>query len=223
MLSQTPPAAASGLLQQILGAHRAWTATPNSVRIIGTVTRGATTETLKITATKQEEALVESGSTKRISTLSTGSQNKDGKVTGLPTLDGFAQLDATSVFFLSQLAAKSLTVSAPIPAVMPGGAGQRIHVQGSRSQLHYGRLRVADEMDLYVSAEGLLIGVARAFYPNSPQFQFSQAYAFFDYKQTNGVLLPYRIERYLKGRKVETITVTSYEFDVPVTPTLFIP
>ena len=44
-----------------------------------------------------------------------------------------------------------------------------------------------------------------------------------DYRITDGVLLPYRIDRYLKGGKIETIEVAKYEFDIPAAPSLFAP
>jgi|SRR5438876_231900 len=220
--AQLPPVVPSGLLGQILAAHRLAVA-PSSVRITGNVTRGAVTEPIKITATSKDETLVESGSTKRVATTAASFQDKDSKVTALPTLPGFSQLDATSVFLVAQLASRPVTVAAPVPAAMPSGLGQRIRVQSGRSELHYAKIKVRDEADLYINGEGLLAGVSRSFYESAPRFKFSQAYAFSDYKSTNGVLLPYRIEKYLKGRKIETISVTSYEFDVPVAPTLFAP
>ena len=65
MFSQTPPPQPPALtLQAMLGAHHAWTTAPASVRITGTLTRGKATEPVKITATAQEEALVESAAGK---------------------------------------------------------------------------------------------------------------------------------------------------------------
>src|SRR5207249_12074443 len=84
--SQLPPVVASRLLGQILAAHRGWPAPPSSVRITGTLTRGKTTEPIKITATAQEEALVESGTGKLVATAKSRFQEKDGKVTSEPTL-----------------------------------------------------------------------------------------------------------------------------------------
>ncbi len=216
-----PPSGPATALDAILRAHHAWTTPPASVRIIGTLTRGKTTEPIKITATAEEEALVESGTSKLVATTSSRFQDKDGKITPEPTLSGFSQLDVTGLFFLAQLAVRPVSVASPVAAVTPGGAGRRVHVRSNRSQLHYGRLRVIDEADFYTGSDGLLAGISRSFYESLPRFKFSQAYAFSDYRDTNGVLLPYRIDRYLKGRVIETITVTSYEFDVPAAPTLF--
>ena len=225
VLAQTvgPPQGPAAALQGILRAHRAWTTPPASVQITGTLTRDKMTEPVKITATRQEEALVESGTAKRVATTSVHFEDKQGKVTPLPTLSGFTQLDATSLFFLAQMAARPVTVAPAVPAVTPGGPGQRIRVRSNRTEMHYGKIGVADEVDLYVGPGGLLTGLSRSFYESAPRFKFSHAYAFSDYKETNGILLPYRIERYLKGRNVETIVVTSYEFDVPAAPTLFSP
>src|SRR5438876_504455 len=106
--AQLPPVVPSGLLGQILAAHRL-AAAPSSVRITGNVTRGRVTEPIKITATAQEEALVESGTGKLVATAKSRFQEKDGKVTSEPTLGGFSQLDITGVFLLAHLAARRNT------------------------------------------------------------------------------------------------------------------
>ena len=137
MFSQTPaPQPPAVTLQAMLGAHHAWTTPPPSARITGTLTRGKTTEPVKITATAQEEALVESATTKLVATTSSRFQDKDGKITPEPTRSGFSQLDVTGVFFLAQLAGRPVSVDPPVPAATPGGAGQRIHVRSTRSELH---------------------------------------------------------------------------------------
>src|SRR5206468_10725281 len=130
-----PPSGPATALDAILRAHHAWTTPPASVRIIGTLTRGKTTEPIKITATAQEEALVESGTAKLVATTSSRFQDKDGKITPEPTLSGFGQLDVTGVLFLAHLAARAVSVAPPVPAATPDGVRQRIHVRSNRTEL----------------------------------------------------------------------------------------
>jgi hypothetical protein len=218
--SQAAPAAVP--LQQLLAAHGAWK-NPNSIQILGTSTIGAVSTPIKITATKQEEVLTERGANKQVSTTTASFKDDGTKVKWDATPGGFVQLDVTGIFFLSQLADRSLTIAAPRAVPLPGGPAQQIHVNSNRTETHYGRLRVKDEFDLFVGANGLLSGISRSFYPSDPRFRFTVAYMFSDYKDTNGVLLPYRIEAFVRGNKFETIVVDSYQVNVPAAPSLFAP
>ena len=83
------------------------------------------------------------------------------------------------------------------------------------------RLKVADEMDVFVSDSVLLLGIERTFYALSPIFKASVRYAFSDFRDSGGVVLPYQIEKSVNEAVVERIHVTSYAFDVATSPTLF--
>jgi hypothetical protein len=210
-------------IEQLLRAHKAWDHAPNSIEINGASTIGNTTKPIKITATRLEEVLTERDTKKQIATAAKSFKDDGTKLQYDPTPSGFAQLDVTGVFFLAQLGDRTLTVGASKSAQIPQGPGQAVHVSGNRSQFHYGRIQVRDQFDLYVGADGLLAGISRSFYENDPRIRFTIAYAFSDYRETGGVLLPYRIETYLKGSKVETIVVDSYHLDVPASSSLFTP
>jgi hypothetical protein len=103
------------------------------------------------------------------------------------------------------------------------GSGQslRVRVRGQRSEWHFRRFEVADQLDLYVGSSGLLEGISRTFYENEPRWERTVAVRFGDYRETQGVLLPYHIERYQDGNLTETIAIDTYTFDVPAGAELF--
>ncbi len=218
-LAQTP---VSDPIQSLLKAHNAWPQPPASVRITATSTRDGVTEPLAITATRQEELLLEYGARRRVATSNSQFEERGGKLLVDPAPPGFAQLDITSVFLLAQLAGRPVQIESLGPSSLEGVAVRRVRIRGGRRQIHYRRHDVQDEAELYVNETGLLAGISRSFYANSP-FRVTLAFAFSDYRDTNGVLLPYRIAKYLKGRKIETISVISYLFDAPAAPALFEP
>jgi hypothetical protein len=136
---------------------------------------------------------------------------------------GFTQLDVTGVFFLARLRARSPRTEEPVLTTFQNAPAWKVHVQGDRSEMHYRQLPVNDEFDIYVDQSGLLLGISRTFYKEAPLFTFTMELAFSDYRTGEVPLLPHRIERFIKGHKVETIIVDSYTFDIPVTPALFEP
>jgi hypothetical protein len=210
-------------LQQILRAHQAWTNPPASVEIVGTATRGTVSQPVRITATRQEEVSMEYGAKRLVATPSAYFSEDGTKFSREATPSGFAQLDVTGLFLIAQLAAKPVTIGRVEPATLQGIPGFRVRVRTDRTEVHYYQLTVRDEMDIYTTATGLLAGISRSFYETRPRFQFTMALTFSDYRDTGGVLLPYRIERFIKGAKVETIVVDRYNFDVPASSSLFAP
>jgi len=213
----TPP------LQAILQAHKAWKTPPASIQILGSVLRGNAREPVTITATNKEEAVVDYGNLRRVATASRHFKDDGTKATIQPTLSGFTQLDATSVFLLAQLAGRPVRVDRPEPAKFQGIPAFRVHVSSDRSEVHYRQYKVRDELDLFVTESGLLAGIERTFYRERPLFTVTMRLAFSDYRDANGVLLPYRIDRYMNGHNVESIAVDAYAFDIPTTSALFEP
>ncbi len=222
-LSAQAPVPAPLPVQRLLDAHHAWKTAPHSVLITGTTTLGGGTTPLKITATRQEEILIERGTKKQVVTGSTNFTDDGTKLSFAPTSGGFVQLDVTGVFFLAQLLDRPLTASAPKDAQLPQGKTQQVHMSTDRKALEYGRIQVKDQFDVYIDAFGLLAGIARTFNETDSRFRYTIAYTFSDYKETDGVLLPYRIQAFLTGNKIEEIVVESYQFDVPAASSLFAP
>jgi hypothetical protein len=211
------------IIQPLLAAHRAWHTPPATIQITGTSTRNAETEPIRITATQQEEALIEYRKTKWVIKPSGRFKDDGAKVTPPSVPSGFTQLDVTGLFFVAHFAEREVSVDPPERTTLFGAPARRVRMRTDRTEQHYGRFRVKDELDLYIGNGGLLAGIARSIYPEDPQFGYTVAHAFSDYREVNRVLLPYRIETYVKGTKVETIIVDSYEFDVPADARLFEP
>jgi hypothetical protein len=209
-------------LHEILLAHRAlpaWRIAPVSIQISGVSTRGSTAEPVKITATRYEEVLIEYGTRERRVTTPSANFQAGAKAVAAETPGGFAQLDVTGLFLVAQLAERGVAVALAEESA-PAGL-RRIAVRGNRSELHYRRFTVHDALDLYIDTSGRLAGIVRQFYPDEPQYRYTVSLKFSDYRKTGEMLLPYRIERFLQGKTLETITVETYAFDVPVGPAMF--
>lgn len=220
ILAQAPPLQP---LAQILQAHKAWANPPASIEITGRAIRGKVSEPIKITATRQEEVLTEYGGRRQVATATAHFHEDGAKFSRQPTPGGFAQLDATGVFFLAHLARKPVTTGRLESSRLLGAPVLRLRAGAGRTEVHYLQIKVRDELDIYVGEAGLLAGISRSFYETQPRFSFTMALTFSDYRETNGVLLPYLIERFIKGHKVETIAVDRYAFDVAAAPALFEP
>lgn len=213
-------------IDDILQAHGApvgWVNVPQTIRIIGNSTHSGVTEPVTITATDKEETAIEYGTKKQVATSKTFFKDDGTKVVHQSTPSGFTQLDVVGVFLLESMKGRKVQVRVGDP-VTPAGPRPiyRVHVLSeARSEIHYGNLKVNDEADLFVNDSGVLIGIERTFYPELPRFKATLGYAFSDYRNTGGVLLPYRIDKTIDGVTVESIRVTSYAFNVAASTTLF--
>jgi hypothetical protein len=209
-------------LDEVLQAHGNWKVVPLSIQITGTSTRDGGTSPVQITATNQEEVLYQYGEEKKYVATPTSHFEADvSKMTQEPTPSGFAQLDVTSVFLLMQLRQRRITMGQPEAVNLPSGPGTHVRIRGERSEWHYRRFKVPDQLDLYIDGNGLIEGISRTFYENEPRWERTVAVRFAEYRETRGVRLPYRIERYDENALIETIQVHSYAFDVPAGPGLF--
>jgi len=218
---------AAPLLQSILIAHRAWATPPASIQIRGASVRGGTRQPVTITATQKEEAVIAYGSTKRVATPSNQFQDDGQKSSFADVPSGFDQLDITGIFLISQMTRRYAKAGIPevlnSPEFPSSKAGRviRIHFSGGRTQTHFRQISVIDELDVLVAPSGLLAGIERTFYPEDSRLRYTVGYRFSDYRDTGGVLLPYRIDSTFKGNIEETIVVADYQVDVPATPSLF--
>ena len=217
-------AEAQGLLtiEGVLQAHKAWPVAPSSVEMTGTSTKNGVTVPFRITGTRLEEALTEYGDQKRIASPKLNFQDDGKTVTFAKTPSGFGQLDVTGLFFIAQLQQRRVQLKPPQQSTVKGLPANLIRASSERSEMHYGRFRVNDEFDLYVYESGLLAGILRTYYLGDP-IRYSLGYAFSDYRETEEILLPYRIEVLLKGRVIETLEVAQYRFNVSTPTSLFLP
>jgi hypothetical protein len=209
-------------LDQVLQAHGSWQVVPLSIQITGTSTRDGGTSPVQITATNQEEVLYQYGSQRKyVATPAAHFEADVSTMTQEAAPSGFAQLDVTGVFLLTQLLQRRINIGPPEAATLPSGPGTHVRIRGERSEWHYRRFKVLDQLDLYIDNNGLIEGISRTFYENEPRWERTVAVRFSDYRETRGIRLPYRIDRYDEGALIETIHVDSYAFDVPAGPGLF--
>jgi hypothetical protein len=217
LFSQDQPVFSIG---DLLRAHGVWRVTPLSIQITGTSTRDGVTEPVQITATNREEVVFQyANRQKYVATPSAHFVADVSRMTYEPAPSGFAQLDVTGVFALTQLSLRRITIGKP--ERLGEGQSLRARIRGQRSEWHYRRFEVADQLDLYVGNSGLLEGISRTFYENEPRWERTVAVRFGDYRETQGVLLPYHIERYQDGKLTETIAIDTYTLDVPAGAELF--
>jgi hypothetical protein len=209
----------------VLNAHRASRLNaPTSVKIMGVSTRATGTQPITITATNLEETLLEIGKEKEVATPARFFRDDGEQSVRHNTPAGFAQLDVTGVFLISQLRNREVKTTNPVSTTFRGRDAWLIHVAGNRSEMHHRQLRVEDEFDLYLDKSGLLLAIERTFYKELPLFTATMTLVFSDHRATSdGLILPHRIERYVKENKVETILVSSYAFDIQTTRDQFEP
>jgi hypothetical protein len=171
-----------------------------------------------------EETAVEYGALRERKNILTASSAfwDDGVKVKQSTLSvGFSQLDVTSLYLLVRAAAAKAGPAQP--DVFQGAAVHRIAVDRQRSERRLDVLKIEDKFDVYVSQSGQLTGIGRSVYPKTSPQHYTMAYAFSDYRDVGGVLLPFKVMLYLSNRLAETITVESYRFDVSADPAFFRP
>jgi hypothetical protein len=185
---------------------------------------GKVTEAVRIVATAKEEIAIERGALQETKLVSTPKESfhHDGKKTIKASAPaGFAQLDITGIFMLAGAAASGATAGKSETAPFAGGEALKIPINRGRTQRHLGQYTVQDTFDIYLDASGRLAGIARSFYPTTSSLHYTLGYKFGDYRDTGGVLLPYRIEVHLKKHLSETIVVSEYQFNIAPDPALF--
>lgn len=212
---------AAPMLQSILVAHRAWITPPASIRIHGTSIRGNSRQPVTITATQNEEVVIEYGSSKRVATPTAQFQD-DGQQSAFASIVGaFDQLDITGLFLISQLTQRPVQAGRQEGLASKEGRLTKIHLSTGRTKQHFRQIPVSDELDVFVSASGLLAAIERTMYPSDSRLRYTRGYRFSSYRDAAGVLLPYRIETIFKGNVEETILVNDYQVDAPAAPSLF--
>src|SRR6185369_1613862 len=126
----------------------------------------------------------------------------------------FAGLD-----WLSILGLRRLDIGAPSWADLGTGIDNgrtilRSRVATSQELRQYGRV-LKDEFEIDFDVQtGLVSSVQQQQYAdNSLDLVFPVVHKFSDYRNTNGVILPFRIEKYVQNRLVETITVNAIQLN----------
>jgi hypothetical protein len=215
-------------LDAIVEAHGVNRLPPISVQMTGSVQRdGGKPEPFRILATRDEELRIDYGAGNKDTHVVSQKLNfrDDGtkfEYSRVPS--GFAQLDITGLFLIEHLRNRAIRVEqAQDKATVAGTPATKLIVQGERTQVHKGNINVGDRADLYVGPNGLLTAISRSFYEGRPE-RYTQAFLFSDYRKTgdDGLLLPYRVELYIKGHLRQAFQIETYQFDIPADRELFL-
>lgn len=214
-------------LDTIIAAHGVKGLASTSVVMIGSVQRGdAKPEPFRIVATRDEELRIEYGSQAQDTLVASQKMNfhDDGKKIEYSRVpSGFSQLDVTGLFLIEQFRNRAVQVDqAKEPVTLLGVPTTQLRVQSERTQTHKGSVTVSDRADVYVDKNGILTAISRSFYDGRPD-RYTQMFFFSDYRKTGneGVLVPYRVQLFVKGHLRQTYQIETYQFDVPTDRDLF--
>ena len=139
-----------------------------------------------------------------------------------PHVGLYAGLDLLSIFGLRRLDSSGITWADTGSAVDSGRVVKGLAVRTGQQQRHYGRL-LQDEFEIAFDMEtGLISNVRRMQYAdNSLDLIFPVVHKFSDYMTVNGIILPFRIDKYVQDHLVETITVSRIQLNPSLSSTAF--
>jgi len=201
-------------------------AAATSVVLTGTSTSGATREPVTISASLDGKVRIDYGRpvTRSIVTTPQGRfEITAGKLVHRPPHAGqFAQLDVLAVLGIRHLAAAGVERTALGSGQTGGRATTRARAVTSRQQTHYGRV-VKDDAEIdFDQQTGLIAAIRRRQYADeSLDLAFFSTYTFSDYRAVSGLLLPFRIDRYLDNQLKQTIILDSIQLNPVLAADLF--
>ena len=196
-----------------------------TVIVSGHIREGRRTESFTITASIDGYSRLDYGSGRRIvTTPGRRFEIVNGKYSGRPRHDGvFAQLDILGALGIGQLRAPAARRTLMAPTAVQGRAAYRIHVETDR-EITIARTKIRDVADVYIDTQtNLVSGLTRQQYTNRIEVKFLNAYLFTDHRSVEGLLFPFRIERYIDGSLQQVITVEQVQLNASLTPGLFQP
>ena len=136
-------------------------------------------------------------------------------------MSAFSQLDMLPVFSIPPLAEGGVTIRALGRGAVGGLGTQRFKALTGRQQTFYKRI-LRDEPDVDFFDNGLVAGISRRQYADrSLDLSFVLAHAFSDYRNVNGLMFPFRIEKFIDGILRETIVVNTVELNAPISDAIF--
>jgi hypothetical protein len=197
-----------------------------AVTITGTSTRGSAVEPLTIHGSFDGHTRIEYGSGEAGSTVSTPGGVFDvraGKVVSRPPHVGlYSQYDVFSILGLRTTWVNGADRGFMGNGTVGGRQTVKVHAGTNNQKSFYGR-QIQDELDVdFDQATGLVAAIHRRGYADdSLDVSFVVSYAFSDYRQHQGLWLPYRIDRYMNGNIKESIRVDSYVINPVLSPSLF--
>ena len=181
---------------------------------------------ITVWATMDGSSRVDWGQPVRTSTIITPERRhdvRDGKIVDRPAHSGlYTTLDLFSVLAVRNTFGSGANRGIVGDLQTKGATVRRVHVGTDRQKTYYGRV-LKDEADVDFDPDtGLVAAIHRRDHgDDSLDFIFVMTSVFSDYRNVDGVLLPFRIERLRNGKPTNSITVETYELNPVFEPTLF--
>jgi len=189
-----------------------------TIRLAGTRKTKTTLEPVVISATMEGSSRIDYGKNAEHSVVTTARGRYDvtkGEKKSRPGHSGiYAQLDIFSVLGIRNTYGSGDNRGVVGNRELKGNPTVLIHAGKDRQKTFYDRI-VKDEADIELDAQtGLLAAVHRVqSADDSLDVQFLTTYTFSDYRNVNGIVLPFLIERYRNTILRETLTVESYDIN----------
>jgi hypothetical protein len=136
----------------------------------------------------------------------------------------FAQFDILAGLGIQHLTAPSVQRSGGEPSLVNGRASNKVRAVTGRSKMLY-RRGVADDLDVDLDAEtGLVAAITRRqIAEGTMDLTFLAGFRFSDYRQVQGLWMPFRIDRVLDGVVRESIQLDSVDLNAPLSSGFFEP
>jgi hypothetical protein len=220
-LAQTPVQLPADVFQAAIVAHGGAALNAiNTVRIIGQSTSPSGSTAVQISANLDGRIRLDYGDA--LKPKRTVIQTPAGQmvITGEkvqykpPHVDLFGQLDWLSVLGLRYLNVGFVDLTDRGPDTMADRATRVLRANNGVEQRHYGRV-LANQLDIDLDAQtGLIARLRRQQHSdNSLDFTFTVSYSFADYRRVGPIVFPFRIEKAVNSRVVETIVVQDVQLN----------
>ncbi len=134
----------------------------------------------------------------------------------------FAQLDVLSVLGIQQFTGARAQLTNVGTASVNGRTVTRLQVTSGRTQTHYFRV-LPDQAEVLIDgATGLVSGISRVLSAEQNlDHTFQRTYVFSDFRNVNGLVFPFQIERHMDGALMDTLIVDSVQLNPVFTTDLF--
>jgi hypothetical protein len=136
----------------------------------------------------------------------------------------FAGLDLLSILGLRRLETAGTVWGEAKSETESGRSVVKMRAETSQQSIQYGRV-LKDAADIRIDGRtGWVSSIERLQYAaNSLDLAFPVRYAFSDYREIGGLAFPFHIEKYVRDRLVEALTITSLEVNPSVPRSVFDP
>jgi hypothetical protein len=200
----------------------------SSIRIVGTSTTSSGTTPVQISATLDGQLRIDYGDAtnpqRSIIQTSMGQLviNAGNVQRKPPHVDLYAQLDWVSILGLKYLNVGPVTWTDGGADTVGGRPTRVVNADNGQQKRQYGRTlanQVAIDLDAQTGLVAQLRRQQRS--DNSLDFVFTVSFSFSDHRQVGNIVFPFRIDKAVNSRVVETITVSDVQLNPALSNGLF--